>query len=66
MDSELRRRFLQFLSQDFAALDLNEQGVPNWHGWKHWPVKGPRLWPDHRSWWLASSPSSSQSKGNDG
>jgi hypothetical protein len=42
MDSELRRRFLQRLGFDLAAVDL---GVGD-------PAEGQRMWPIIRAWWL--------------
>lgn len=52
MDSELRRRFLQSLSFDFAALDLREMKVKRWStGKPDWPVNGPSLWSRTRAWW---------------
>lgn len=39
MDSELRRRFLQQLGFDLAAVDLGRS------------VNGPMRWPEIRAWW---------------
>lgn len=58
MDSELRRRFLQNLGQDFAARELQEEGVINpTTGRKGWGLEGQRRWPEVRAWWLAPAPS---------
>lgn len=52
MDRELRRRFLQSLSFDFAKIELREHGVklmdptPN----------GSTQWPKERAWWLNDDP----------
>lgn len=54
MDSELRRRFLQCLGWDFAALDLREMGVRQWNGRTDWPLNGARDWAAIRSWWSSS------------
>lgn len=53
MDSELRRRFLQLLSFDFAALDLRAAGVRRYTtGRADWRIDGPDYWPRLRAWWL--------------
>lgn len=56
MDCELRRRFLQLLSQDFAAIDLREMRVKRpWSGRADWPLEGNRRWPEVRKWWTAAA-----------
>lgn len=50
MDSELRRRFLQILGQDIAAMELNEMGVKPWAG-KRYELDGARRWREVRAWW---------------
>lgn len=52
MDSELRRRFLQSLSRDFAALDLRAERVRMWNGRTDWPIIGPERWQLVRRWWV--------------
>lgn len=50
MDAELRRRFLQLLGFDLAAVDLNAMGVKP-HVGDRYEISGPRQWPIVRAWW---------------
>ncbi len=56
MDSELRRRFLQILDQDFAAIELLREmqvAIPGGRPFRYaWPLEGSRRWTEVREWWL--------------
>jgi hypothetical protein len=62
MDSELRRRFLQILGFDFAALDLRAARVPMSSGGTSWPINGPQRWAEVRAWWLGTGASMAEDK----
>lgn len=58
MDCELRRRFLQFLSFDLAAVEMRDLRIPRPIGKSKrydWPIKGPELWPLSRAWWTTTT-----------
>lgn len=56
MDSELRRRFLQFLSFDLAAIEMREERIVRYDGGHRWPLRGQGAWALHRAWWRGEDP----------
>jgi hypothetical protein len=59
MDTELRRRFLQMLGFDLAAVELREMGVRRYGAHRcDWPLRGPGAWALTRAWWRDEDPTS--------
>jgi hypothetical protein len=62
VDSELRRRFLQFLNFDFAAVEMREMRIVRYDGRCDWPLRGQGAWALHRAWWRGEDPTETSAR----